>query len=145
MTALETMRDFIASYPHADVLEGFYVDYTDQIADCAGLFPSGLVEVSRARDIVGGVTVQNQYNFALYTVLAKSPKDDEGATYNAEWLMDFQEWIQEQSVRGLAPTFGDIPEREVVRAQNGQLYSAEDEGTAMYVVQVSATFYKEFN
>lgn len=146
MTALDTMREFIASFPHADMLEGFQVDYTDKLPDNGGLFPSGLVEVARHKDILGETAwVENQYNFALYTVLVKSPDDDEGATVNAEWVMAFQEWVQEQSIRGLAPTFGDEPRREIMQAQNGTLVAADDEGTAVYVVQISVYFIKHFD
>lgn len=148
-TALEKMSDFIATYPHYDHLSEFMVDYTDQVSDCAGLFPDGLVEISRSRDILprelGGKTrVTSQYNFAIYTVFPKSRHDDEGAAYNAEWVMDFQEWVQERSAAGLAPMFGDVASDESMSAQNGQLYAADDEGTGMYVIQLSATFTKEY-
>lgn len=143
-TALEKMRDFVSGYPDADVLGELAIDYTDRIPSSAGLFPNGLVEVSRSKDITGDVTVRNQYNFALYTVLEKSPGDDTGATYNAEWVMGFQEWVQRQSATGNAPTFGDNPGDEVMSAQNGQLYSAADEGTAIYVMQITAQFTKEY-
>jgi hypothetical protein len=122
------------------------VDYTDKIPDNGGLFPSGLVEIARHKDIIGKTAwVENQYNFALYAVLAKSPDDDESASINAEWVMDFQEWVQEMSMRGQAPIFGDEPRRETIQAQNGTLIAADDEGTAVYVVQISVNFIKNFN
>lgn len=146
MTALDIMREFIAQYPDVDKLDGFQVDYTDKIPDNGGLFPSGLVEIARHKDIIGQTAwVENQYNFALYAVLAKSPDDDEGASINAEWVMDFQEWVQEMSMRGQAPIFGDEPRRETIQAQNGTLIAADDEGTAVYVVQISVNFIKNFN
>lgn len=145
MTALEKIRDFIAQYPGADILNDFQVDYTDQIpANEGGIFPSGLVEVSRKSDILGNVTITNQYNFGLYYVFVKSPGDDVGATFNADWLMDFQEWVQKQSAKGLAPVFGDDPRREHIIAQNGVMYGADREGTATYMVQLSVQFVKEF-
>ncbi len=143
-TALETMRSFVASYPDADVLAGLAIDYADRVPDCASLFPSGLVEVRRSTDLLGNVTTENQYNFALYTVLGKAPGDDETATHNAEWQMGFQEWVQEQSARGLAPTFGDEPRRERIVAQNGAIYSADAEGTAVYAIQITASFTRHF-
>ncbi len=140
MSALETMRGFVESFPDFEVLSRLEIDYTDKVPNSAGLFPSGLVEVSRRRDILGNVSVTNQYNFALYTTLEKW----EGAEENAEWQLAFQEWVQEQSARGLAPTFGDEPMGESIVAQNGQLYSADDEGTALYVIQINATFVKNY-
>jgi hypothetical protein len=139
MTALEKMRAFVASYPDHDILARLDVDYTDKVPNAAGLFPSGLVEVSRTRDILGDVTVENQLNFALYTTLEKF----EDGTDNAEWQLAFQEWVQEQSALGLAPTFGDEPRTERIQAQNGQLYSADEEGTALYAIQISVNYTKK--
>lgn len=143
-TALKKMRDFVASYPGADILSQLSIDYTDKVPNCAGLFPGGLVEIERFRDITGEAWAYNQYNFALYTNLEKSPDEDEGATYNADWLIDFQNWIQAQSITGQAPIFGDDPRTETITAQNGAIYSADDEGTALYVVQLSVTFTRNF-
>lgn len=144
MGPLEKVRQFVGSYPNADILRCFQVDYTDQIPFNGGIFPSGLVEVQRRQDIFGNVTVTNQYNFGIYYVFEKAPGDDTGATANADWVMDFQEWVQAQSVMGAAPLFGDVPRKEKITAQNGVLYAAEDEGTAMYMVQLSVQFVKEF-
>lgn len=144
MTAIEKIRDFVKSYPGAEAIQGFHIDYTDQIPFNGGVFPSGLVEVSRARDILGNTAVTNQYNFGLYYVFEKSPGDDAGAAENADWVMDFQEWVQKQSISGKAPTFGDEPNRETITAQNGVLYSADEEGTAMYMVQLTVQFKKYF-
>lgn len=144
MNALEQITNFIKSYPGADILRDFRVDYTDQIPSNGGIFPSGLVEISRKADIFGNVTVTNQYNFGLYYVFEKAPGDDAGAAVNADWLMDFQEWVQARSVSGEAPAFGDVPRAEKITAQNGMLYSAEDEGLATYMVQVAVQFTKKF-
>lgn len=144
MNALEQITNFIKSYPGADILRDFRVDYTDQIPANGGIFPSGLVEISRKADIFGNVTVTNQYNFGLYYVFEKAPGDDAGAAVNADWLMDFQEWVQARSVLGEAPVFGDVPRAEKITAQNGVLYSAEDEGLATYMVQVAVQFIKKF-
>ena len=105
--------------------------------------PSGLVEIERRSDLLGNVTVENQYNFGLYYVFEKAPEDDVGATVNADWIMDFQEWVQAQSVTGAAPVFGDVPRDERIMAQNGVLYEAT-EGLATYMVQLSVRFKKKF-
>lgn len=142
MTPLEKIREFIQKYPNHDLIRDFHVDYTDKIPFNGGVFPSGLVEVSRRRDIVGNTTVTNQYNFGLYYVFGKDPGDDAGAIQNADWVMDFQEWVQAQSCMRTAPTFGDEPWRESITAQNGILYEADEEGTAMYMVQLAVRFTK---
>ena len=142
MSAIDKIRDWLTTFPDYHKLSDFNVDYTDVVPNNGGIFPSGLVEISRRADIMGNVTVENQYNFGLYYVFSKSPGDDVGATINADWVMDFQSWVQEQSIRRLAPTFGDDPNTERIQAQNGVLYSADEEGTATYMVQLSVNFTK---
>ena len=144
MTALEKIKDFLGQYPGADIFRDFHVDYTDKIPFNGGVFPSGLIEVARRRDILGNVYVTNTYNFALYYVFLKSPDDDIQSAVNADWVMDFQEWVQEQSARGNAPQFGDEPWNETIKAENGVMYEADEEGTAMYMVQLTVTFQKYY-
>lgn len=144
MSDLERVKEWISRFPGYDILQNFGVDYTDKIPSNGGIFPSGLVEIARLENILGDVTIQNQYNFGLYYVFTKDPGDDTGAQINADWIMDFQLWVQEQSARKLAPTFGDDPRTERIRAQNGVLYAADEEGTATYMVQLSVEFTKIF-
>lgn len=136
MTPLETIKKWIATYPGNDIFSTFSVDFTDQIPANGGIFPSGLTEVSRKQYVDGSYMLENQYNFGLYYVFEKSPGDDVGAEINADWLMDFQEWVQSTT----PPKFGDKTLRVI--AQNGTLYSAEAEGTATYMVQLSVNFRK---
>ncbi len=144
MTPLEKLRNWIECYPGFDILSAFQVDYTDQVPNNGGVFPSGLLEIERRRDITGNVTVTNQYNFGLYYVFEKSPGDDAGASVNADWVMDFQEWVQKQSVTGKAPVFGDVPKDEKITAQNGVMFETDGEGTATYMVQLSVQFKKKY-
>ncbi len=142
MTPLETIREWIATYPGYDILSTFQCDFTDCIPANGGIFPSGLLEVSRKEDILGNVEVENRYNFGLYYVFLKAPGDDVGATVNADWIMDFQEWVQAQGILGAAPKFGD--ETLSVKAENGVLYAADEQGAATYMVQLSVNFRKRF-
>lgn len=144
MTALEKIKSWIETFPGYDILNDFQVDYTDQIPANGGIFPSGLVEISRRQDIFGNVTITNQYHFGLYYVFEKSAGDSIGAANNADWIMDFQEWVQMQSATGKAPVFGDVPNQEKILAQNGVLYQADDEGSATYMVQLSVQFVKKY-
>ena len=141
MSDLEKIKRWLETYPNFNALSQFSVDYTDQVPANGGVFPAGLVEVERRQDILGNVMVSNQYNFGLYYVFAKSPGDDEGAQVNADWVMDFQRWVQEQSITKRAPVFGNIDTgNERIKAENGILVEAEAEGTATYMVQLSASF-----
>lgn len=140
MTDLEKIKNFVSTYPGFDILGQFDVDYTDQVPSTGAIFPSGLTEIARREDILGNVTLTNQYNFGLYCVFAKD--GNLNAAANADWVMDFQNWVQEQSVKGLAPRFGSMGEKETIKAQNGVMYDQADEGMATYMVQISVQFKK---
>lgn len=142
MTALEKIREWIKTYPGYSALQEFNVDYTDAKPANGGLMPGGLTEISRKEDVLGNVTVTNQYSFTLYFVFLKSPGDGVGAEENAQWLMDFQDWVQAQSVTGAAPVFGDDRRKETIKAQNGTLLGTDEEGTAVYTAQMSVQFIK---
>lgn len=144
VNTLDTLRTWLQTYPNFSALANFQVDYTDKLPGSAGVFPDGLVEIKRSRDIMGNVTVTNQCNFGLYCVFEKAPGDDVGASVNADWVADFQLWVQEQSVRKLTPAFGDDRNKERITAQNGVLYAADGEGTAMYMVQLSVQYIKKY-
>ena len=144
MSALEKIRNWLMTYPQIQRLQGLKVDYYSEQPDNSSIAPSGLVEISRSEDILGNITVRNQYNFSLYFVLAKAPGDDVGATENADWLLDFQEWVQEQSIRRQVPTFGDDPKSETIKAQNGANEYADREGTGVYTVLLSIEFTKKY-
>ena len=70
------------------------------------------------------------------------PPVKEDKTEDAQWLLSFQQWVQQQSIAGLAPKFGDVPAAEQLRAQKGKLKEASQAGTATYVVTLIADFTK---
>lgn len=140
-TDLKRLRDWLATYPGYDILDNMLVDYIDEIPGAASLMPAGLVEIGRTEDILGNVTAQNQYNFGLHLALEKSPGDDIASAYNAGWVLDFQRWVQAQSIARTAPTFGNVDQRrESIKAQNGALVDTDEKGVAVYIVQLSAEF-----
>lgn len=144
MSELEQVIAWLRTYEGHDILKDWHVDYTDQVPSCGAVFPQGLQEIERRTYITGAVCVTNQSNFGLYFTFAKSAGDDEGAKINADWVNDFQHWVQEQSAHGLAPNFGDAEEPVIARAQNGVLYEAEAEGTATYMVVLSLRYTKTY-
>lgn len=141
-TALEKVRAWLKNYPGYSQLKDLTVDATDPRPSNGSVAPGGTVEIARKKDILGNVTITNQLNFTLYFVFSKDPDDDVQAEKNAQWLMDFQDWVQAQSITGQAPVFGDAPKRESVKAQNGTLFGADAEGCAVYAVQLSAQYIK---
>lgn len=144
MNPLDTIREWLNKYPGFDRLQDLRVDYYSQQPDNGSIDPSGVQIVSMKEDILGNKTVEMQYNFGVYFVLAKDPGDEGTAVDNAAWVMDFQRWVNEQSILHFAPTFGDVPKTEVIKAQNGAVTAADNEGVAIYMVQLSVNFTKIF-
>lgn len=144
-SVLARLREWLATYPGYDLRGNMMVDWLDKLPGSKSLRPGGLVEVSRAEDILGNVTISNQYNFGLYIAVEKAPGDGEGAAYNASWVLDFQRWVQAQSVAHLAPVFGNIDQlQETVKAQNGELYDTSEEGIGLYVIALSVSFKERY-
>lgn len=141
MTDLERIRSWISTYPATDQLQSLEIDYYVPQRD-DGIRPAGLEELSRTENVMGDITVENQYNFGLFYVLASG--DGENTDANTEWILGFQQWIQEQSVRRLAPVFGDEPGTERIQACNGALYAGSEDGTVTYVLQLTVQFKKKF-
>lgn len=142
MTHLETIRQWVMTYPEIDKVKGLGVDYYSEQQQKSSLAPAGLLEISRREDILGNITVENQYNFSIVFAFNKSPDDDVGAIENAEFVLGFQQWVQDQSIRRLVPTFGNDPKTETVKAQNGELTFADQDGTGYYTVLLSINFTK---
>lgn len=140
MADLEKITQWLSTYSDYGRLQGLTVDYMTPNSETGNIVPSGLLELSRTVDVWGNVTVENQYVFALHIVLTKPAADTNAAEENATWVLALQRWVQEQSVRHLAPTFGHEPETERMTAQNGVLYAENDNGTATYRVELTAKF-----
>ena len=131
MTELEKIRQWLQTYPGwADSLQ---VDMTEQTPGNAGLYCEGLEERTRQEDVLGNLQITCRYRFTLYRQVGRDTGVDDAA-----WLLDFQNWVQQQSALGLAPCFGDVPHLERLQAQKGTL---KDRGqTGLYAVTLLADF-----
>ena len=140
MDVLEMLRQWLLTYPAWEEGGLMYIDFTDGLPGSAGLYPAGLEELSRVADVTGAITARNRYSFVLYR-LTERQEDNEA---NARWLLEFQQWVQQQSAAGLAPVFGDEPARERLYAQKGRLQETNDAGTGIYAVNLIAEFTKYY-
>ena len=129
MTDLEKIQEFLQTYPGwEDTLQA---DVTEPAPGNAGLFCEGLEERGRQADVLGNLQVACRYRF---TLCRRVSRDSDAA----QWLLDFQNWVQRQSALGLGPRFGDIPYLEQLQAQRGIL---KDRGqTGLYAVTLIANF-----
>ena len=132
---MEQIKQWLQSFPG---WEGTVcVDYVDAKPGNTGLYPKGLKEIFRREDVLGNLTVHYRYDFLLRRNAARGEE-------NAQWLMEFQNWVMEQSRLGLAPQFGDDPKTERIRASEGQLQSHAQAGSSMYTVRLSKEFTKTY-
>lgn len=142
---LDRLREWLGTYPKYDLSTNMAVDYLDNIPGNKSLRPQGVVEISRTEDILGNVETRNQYNIGLYVAVEKTPGDIGISQFNADWVLDFQRWVQQQSITHMAPTFGNVDQRqEQIKAQNGELYDSVIEGIGWYVVALSVEFKRRY-
>lgn len=113
------------------------LDFVEDGPGNTGLFPAGLEETGRRVDLLGNVQVEYRYRFALYRRML--PGQD-----SAQWLLDFQSWVQQQNAAGLTPCFGDVPERERILVQKGSLQEVSRLGNGLCTVTIVADFVKEY-
>lgn len=139
MTDLEKMVQWLQSYPEWGEMP-LSIDYTDTEPVCAGLYPKGVEEVQRREDVLGNVTVHCRQSFQLQRLTS----GQESSPEDAQWLMEFQNWVRQQSAQGLAPQFGDEPGEERLRAEKGMLKAASQTATGTYVVTLTAEYVKHY-
>ena len=138
MTALEKMVQWLKTFPLWK--DDLYIDDLGAAPSNTGLYPGGLEEVSRREDVLGNVTVVCRLHFLLYRRTARQQDNGE----NSRWLLQLQDWVQQQSAAGLAPVFGDDPKKERIRAEKGKLQEASQTGTGKYAVSITAEFEKHY-
>lgn len=137
MAALEKLVQWLKTFPLWEE-NALHIDYTGAVPGSSGLYPQGVEEVQRREDVLGNVTVKNRLHVTLYRVTHGQQDNRE----NSAWLLQFQQWVQQQSALGLAPFFGDDPKQEKIRAEQGKLKSASQTGTGKYAVAITAEYVK---
>lgn len=103
------------------------------------LLPKSMEETSRQADVLGNNLVGCRYAVTLYWQMAA--RGDQGE--DACRLLDFQNWVREQSVLGLAPELGDVPALERIRAEKGGFTPGAQIVT--YTVTLVADFAKVYD
>ncbi len=135
MTDLEKLRQWLQTYPKWE--DAICVDFSTDAPGCVGIFPEGLVEVGRQEDLLGNLQVDCRYRF----VLLRQTTNQKGAAENAEWLMEFQNWVLAQNAAGLVPQFGDDTR---IQPQKSGLKSVSQSGIATYTVTLVADFVRTY-
>ena len=131
---INTLKNWLKTFPGWPDAP-FLTDTT--VPDSLGAFPRGLEVVQQQRDILGGCRQVCRLTLELGRVC---PQDEAAA----QWLMELQSWVLEQSALGLAPRFGDEPARERIVAEKAGLKDRTVPGTGIYTVKLTAQFVKHY-
>lgn len=137
MQDLEKMQAWLCTYPQWQ--GAVSVDYVDSKPGSFGLYFQGLEVLKRRQDVLGNREEDCRYTFLLRFVAAG--QDD--AREQAQWLLQFQSWVQTQNALGNTPGFGDVPEKESIRAEKGRLEKASQVACGLYTVTITAEFTKK--
>jgi len=137
MDVLQKIKQWLSGYPQWGEAK-IYVDFLESDPVNTGLYPQGLEELERREDVLGNVAVRCRYRFVLYRMTTGQQDNEE----NAGWLLNFQQWVQQQNTLRQVPQFGDVPNREQIRAEKGKLQKASQVGTGTYGVILTVDFMK---
>lgn len=151
MTDLEKIHTWLSTFPGTGELPGmpyeFTIDFVAEDPQKAGLHSNGRQEISRTTYLGGNTLVTKQYNLNFEAVLEKDAVSDDIAKRNAEWVLAFQDWVEEQSMTKPEgyPYLGNVDERsEIIRAQNGMYAQRVSDGAGMYIAPITVRFKKYY-
>ena len=97
------------------------------------LFPLGLQVLARREDVLGNQVLRLRQSF----LLQRAAYAGETA---ASWLLQLQQWLLQQPVEALTPSFGtDLR----LWAEAGRMKNAKQPGTGIYEVKIYAEYEKE--
>lgn len=130
MDLLQSIKHWLMGYPG---LSGILTDKTPHAPGSCGLYPLGAEQKNRREDITGSASEVWRQSFALR-------RRDLHAEDAAVWLLEFQDWVRQQSHASLAPQPGA---KSRVRAEKGRLVHTNGAGTATYEVQLIFEYEKE--
>lgn len=136
MEILEKLKFWLQTFPQWGEAQLLVDDTAAESVSC-GLFPIGVEELSRKEDLLGNKSVQCRQTFLLRRI---AQRQEEAAA----WLMEFQAWVGQQSQKKAAPIFGDVPEKEWIRAEKGRLAAVTQTGTATYEIRIVCEYTKIF-
>lgn len=137
---LETLRNWLESYPKWNAGGFTCIDFTDGTPGTTAMYPQGMEELERKADVTGNTWVRCRWNFLLYRIGQRQ----EDSAVDAAWLMEFQQWVQQQCAGGQAPVFGDAPDQELLYARKGRQQKANAAGAVSYSVELVAEFMKYY-
>lgn len=116
-----------------------YVDCLPPVPGAVGLFPLGTEQLHVAEDVLGNRQIQLRTRLMLCTHEAVSKQ------VLATFMSAFCRWVQEQWAMGKTPTFGDLPKRERLYAEQEKKQKTGAGGINRYGVRLTLEYTKIYN
>ncbi len=132
---IHTLAEWIGTFPGwqgKEVTVGKLCGKTGSV----GLFSKGTGVLEEKADVLGNRKEYCRHSFVLRFHAPAFDRDGYAAA------VGFQHWVQEQNAFGLAPRFGDVPERSRIRAANGRPERTDGTDTVTYAVELTADYIK---
>lgn len=118
------MREFLLTYPNLE--PGSTIDvlpFSPNITDGNGISYTGLGTPVIGRDVEGNTTITYRASFSLD--ILRHLIDEISNEEITEFIIQFEHWVIEQSIRGNTPRFGHEDYQETMWAQGGMLYMVQ--------------------
>jgi hypothetical protein len=93
--------------------------------------------VAQRKDLAGNVRAEY---LARFTLLRRLQPGQDGA----QWLLEFENWLQERQLADRTPQFGDVPSGEKLRLQKGECKRIPRLGAGLCTVILAAEFEKTY-
>jgi len=139
-TYFEQLLQWLARCPALTGID-LRVDDLPPAAGTGALFPKGVEQTDRWQNLLGQVTARQKMQLVLRLNLPFVPGDANLSAQTARRLLELQAWVAEQSAAGLAPQLGNAdPMQETLTAGAARLEQANDEGSAVYTVTLTAHY-----
>ena len=150
-TYFEQLLQWLARCPALTGID-LRVDDLPPAAGTGALFPKGVEQTDRWQNLLGQVTTRQKMQLVLRLNLPFVPGDANLSAQTARRLLELQAWVAEQSAAGLAPRLGQTdprpgiflgnadPVQETLTAGAARLEQANDEGSAVYTVTLTAHY-----
>ena len=130
MSMIESVRDYIKTCPHIDLLADVAIDLADEMPTNYAIVPNG--DKIIARYVAGGE--KHQYSFSL--MVREFTFQDVERVENAAFLEKFSDWICDQVAARNFPDFGEDKEITMIECANGFLYQLDETGEkGLYQIQ----------
>lgn len=138
MSIIKAVQDWLSEYEGMSMrpLSEIRTDLTEEQPSSYALAAAGNSKIEE--DILGNCTYQNSYVF--YARELASNEIDRADTH--EFLDRLKEWIEEKNASGDLPSLPDGYTAEGIEVSNAMLFGIDENGVALYQVQIQLTYVK---